>query len=161
MTNDPPRCGSPAGLRAALEEPPRQRANTTGTRWTGSARRWPISTYWPGSSSRGPSGSWALKGGQALLARLPTQARSRVLVIPVALRKTCRATFALRTTVWPPALLPPRTSGAATWDSYVSDDDSPWTNLTAANDALAAFRELVLADAATAHSLATLILGGF
>lgn len=66
---------------------------------------------------------------------------ARSLPVPIAheLRAACRATFALRRTEWPPALPPAPTSWAVTWDTYVGDHDIPWSDLHAANDALAAF----------------------
>jgi len=52
-------------------------------------------------------------------------------VIPVAqhlaekLRATCRETFALRQTNWPPAMPAPPTTWIAAWESYVRDHDVP------------------------------------
>jgi hypothetical protein len=73
---------------------------------------------------------------------------ARSLPVPIAreLRVACRATFALRQTVWPPALPPAPTSWASAWDAYVGDHDIPWIHLNAADDALAAFWRPLLAD---------------
>lgn len=66
---------------------------------------------------------------------------ARSLPVPIGreLRATCRATFALRQTVWPPAFPPAPTSWASAWDAYVGDHDIPWSDLDAASEALASF----------------------
>jgi hypothetical protein len=55
------------------------------------------------------------------------------------LRAACRHTVALRHTGWPPALPAPPNSRAPTWDAYVGYHEIPWSDLDAANEALAAF----------------------
>ena len=66
---------------------------------------------------------------------------ARSLPVPVSneLRAACRATFALRRTVWPPALPPAPTSWVSAWDTYVGDHDIPLSDLRATNEALASF----------------------
>ena len=54
-----------------------------------------------------------------------------------ALRATCRQTFALRATTWPPAMPAPPASWVAPWESHVRDHDLPWPDLEAAGEALA------------------------
>jgi hypothetical protein len=74
---------------------------------------------------------------------------ARLLPVPFSreLRAACRETFALRHTVWPPALPPPPTSWAATWAAYAGDHDIPWSGLNEASEALASFwRPLIMRD---------------
>jgi hypothetical protein len=74
-------------------------------------------------------------------------ARSLPVPVRAELRAACRETFALRHTVWPPALPSPPTSWAAAWDSYVSGHGIPWGDLDAASEALASFwRPLLIGD---------------
>jgi predicted nucleotidyltransferase component of viral defense system len=278
VTDGPRRYGSPAALRTALEEHLRRRANSTGTPLDRLRKEVAHQRLLARLVVVAPAGSWALKGGQALLARLGAQARAtkdadatwraslehfddileaaietdlddgfrfevaasrpmtaetdegglrypvlalldgreferiqldvnavpddprpldgvelrdlldfagiappRVPVIPIAqhlaeklhaytrdygcrsnsrprdlydmlviarslpvpdlraLRATCRQTFALRATTWPPAMHAPPASWDVPWESYVRDHDIPWTDLKAAGEALASF----------------------
>jgi predicted nucleotidyltransferase component of viral defense system len=61
---------------------------------------------------------------------------ARSLPIPDSntLRATCRQTFALRETTWPPTMPAPPATWVATWESYVRDHDIPWTDLDAAGE---------------------------
>jgi predicted nucleotidyltransferase component of viral defense system len=76
VTSHPPRYGSPAALRTALEEHLRQRANSTGTPLDRLRKEVAHQRLLARLVVVAPTGSWALKGGQALLARLGTQARA-------------------------------------------------------------------------------------
>jgi predicted nucleotidyltransferase component of viral defense system len=76
VTSDPSRYGSPAALRTALEEHLRQRANSTGTPLDRLRKEVAHQRMLARLVVVAPAGSWALKGGQALLARLDTQARA-------------------------------------------------------------------------------------
>ncbi|TVP74259.1 MAG: hypothetical protein EA340_01550, partial [Nitriliruptor sp.] len=75
-TNDPPRYRSPAALRTALEAHLRQRANTTGTPLDRLRKEVAHQRLLARLVIVAPTGSWALKGGQALLARLDREARA-------------------------------------------------------------------------------------
>lgn len=76
MTSDPPRYGSSAALRTALEEHLRQRATSTGTPLDRLRKEVAHQRLLARLVVVAPRGSWALEGGQALLARLDTQARA-------------------------------------------------------------------------------------
>lgn len=76
MTSDPPRYGSSAALRTALEEHLRQRATSTGTPLDRLRKEVAHQRLLARFVVVAPAGSWVLKGGQALLARLDTQARA-------------------------------------------------------------------------------------
>ncbi len=67
------------------------------------------------------------------------------------LDSACRETFTLRETSWPPTLPTPPGSWAATWNSFVSDHDIPWTDLDAAGQALETFwQPLLIGDQGSA-----------
>jgi predicted nucleotidyltransferase component of viral defense system len=77
---------------------------------------------------------------------------ARSLPIPDSdtLLSTCRETFALRQTNWPPAMPAPPTTWIAAWESYVRDHDIPWTDLDAADEAIMSFwRPLLVNEAGT------------
>ncbi len=77
---------------------------------------------------------------------------ARSLPIPdsATLRATCRQTFALRQTSWPPTMPAPPTTWVAAWGSYARDHDIPWTDLDAADEALLSFwRPLLVSEAET------------
>ena len=77
---------------------------------------------------------------------------ARSLPIPDSntLRATCRQTFAVRQTAWPPTMPAPPATWVAVWESYVRDHDIPWSNLDAAGEALASFwRPLLVSEAGT------------
>jgi predicted nucleotidyltransferase component of viral defense system len=76
VTSGSPRYSSPAALRTALEEHLRQRANSTGTPLDRLRKEVAHQRLLARLAVVAPAGSWALKGGQALLARLDTQARA-------------------------------------------------------------------------------------
>ena len=76
MTSGSPRYSSPAALRTALEEHLRQRASSTGTPLDRLRKEVAHQQLLARLAVVAPAGSWALKGGQALLARLDTQARA-------------------------------------------------------------------------------------
>ena len=76
MTSGPSRYRNPAALRTALEEHLRQRANNTGTPLDRLRKEVAHQRLLARVVVVAPVGSWALKGGQALLARLDTQARA-------------------------------------------------------------------------------------
>jgi hypothetical protein len=76
VTSGPPRYGSPAALRTALEEHLRQRTNSVGTPLDRLRKEVAHQRLLARLVVVAPAGSWALKGGQALLARLDTQARA-------------------------------------------------------------------------------------
>lgn len=76
MTSGPPRYSSPAARRTALEERLRQRANDTGTPLDRLRKEVTHQRLLARLVVVAPAGSWALKGGQALLAGLDTQARA-------------------------------------------------------------------------------------
>jgi hypothetical protein len=69
-----------------------------------------------------------------------------------ALRATCRQTFALRATTWPPAMHAPPASWDVPWESYVRDHDIPWTDLKAAGEALASFWRPLLVNEEGSHA---------
>ena len=69
------------------------------------------------------------------------------------LQAVCRETFALRQASWPPTLPSPPSSWAAAWNSFVSDHGIPWTDLNAADEALAGFwRPLLIDDQASVEA---------
>ncbi len=76
MTSGPSRYRNPAALRTALEEHLRQRANNTGTPLDRLRKEVAHQRLLARLVVVAPPGSWVLKGGQALLARLDTQARA-------------------------------------------------------------------------------------
>jgi hypothetical protein len=77
VTSHPPRYGSPAALRTALEEHLRQREQHRDAAGPAPQGGRASATAGPARGRRPHrTGSWALKGGQALLARLGTQARA-------------------------------------------------------------------------------------
>jgi hypothetical protein len=76
VTSDPSGYGSRAALRTALEEHLRQRANNTGTPLDRLRKEVAHQRLLARLVVVAPAGSWVLKGGQALLARLDTQARA-------------------------------------------------------------------------------------
>jgi hypothetical protein len=53
-----------------------------------------------------------------------------------ALVSACHETFDLRRTPWPPSLHAPPPDWQRTWAAYTVDYDIPWSDLTAAGDAL-------------------------
>jgi len=122
--------------------------------------------------SSAPRGSWALKGGQALLARLGNRARATkdtdatwresagafagilddvalCLPLPEAgeLRRICRETFELRRTPWPPEVPYPPDAWEREWETLAEDHDSRWGDLTAAFGALRDFLHPLVGEA--------------
>jgi predicted nucleotidyltransferase component of viral defense system len=73
---------------------------------------------------------------------------ARSLPVPdsMMLRMTCRQTFELRRTPWPPAIPHPPDTWVAAWRSYVDDHDLPWRDLAAAGTALTVLWYPLLAD---------------
>lgn len=71
---------------------------------------------------------------------------ARFIVIPPAsvVQATCRQTFALRDTRWPPTLPAPPTTWTPQWSTYVADHGIPWTTLQQAYKALVPFWEPLL-----------------
>jgi hypothetical protein len=65
-----------------------------------------------------------------------------------ALARGAQQTFHVRTTAWPPDLLPPPPDWAAPWAAFVADHPLPWNNLQQAFAALKQFWEPVLSGAA-------------
>jgi predicted nucleotidyltransferase component of viral defense system len=70
------------------------------------------------------------------------------LPVPRALTlvETCRETFAMRETGWPPILPEPPSEWKEAWSEFVTVYAIPWTTLTAAGDALRRFWDSLIAE---------------
>jgi predicted nucleotidyltransferase component of viral defense system len=68
------------------------------------------------------------------------------------LQETCRDTFSLRETAWPPTILPPPSGWQAVWRGYDEDHGLPWADLAAAGSALTRFWEPVIVAEKPRHA---------